>query len=187
MQQGEWEQTTGFLAGSLSWGQAGFLYGVRIQCAQGVFEGWHRCFPTPLVLRAEGMHNILLLLLIPCFSSRLFTSGSMVFLKSLSIFFKKIFIYLFVYLAPLDLSCIMQDLLYVMPDISQQRSDSLAVVHGFNCSMTHGILVPQPGIEFSAPALQGVFSRAGPPGKSPDLFISCCPWFAPTLHAHSYF
>ena len=81
----------------------------------------------------------------------------------------------------------MQDLLYVMPDISLQRLNSLAVVHGFNCSMTHGILVPQLGVEFSAPALQGVFLRAGPPGKSPDLFVSCCPWFAPTLHAHSYF
>ena len=75
----------------------GWGYNVSKGCPRGGLG----VFPTPLVLlSAEGMHSILLLLLIPCFSSRLFTSGSMVFLKSLSIFLKKLFIYLFGSLGP---------------------------------------------------------------------------------------
>ena len=36
----------------------------------------------------------------------------------------------------------------------------------FSCSVACGILVPQPGIEPTSPALQGIFLTTGPPGKS---------------------
>ena len=36
---------------------------------------------------------------------------------------------------------------------------------GLSCSMACGILVPQPGIEPSFPALEGKFLTTGPPGK----------------------
>ena len=149
--------------------------------------GWHRCFPHPfggVECRGHAQY--------PAFApdTLFFPPGSSEVavwsFLNLFLFFKKIFIYLFIYLSSLNISWIMQDLLYFMADVSLQCSDSLAVVHGLNCSVTHGILVPQLGIEFSAPALQGVFLRAGPPGKSPDLFVSCCPWFAPTLPAQFF-
>ena len=34
-------------------------------------------------------------------------------------------------------------------------------------SITHGILVPQPGIEPTSPALEGGFLTTGPPEKFP--------------------
>ena len=40
------------------------------------------------------------------------------------------------------------------------------VVHGLSCSLTHGILVPWPGIEPTSPALQGWILTIRPPGKS---------------------
>lgn len=68
--------------------------------SKGYSKGGVGVFPTPLVVfRAEGMHSTQLLLLIPYFSSRFFRRGSMVFLKSLSIFLKKyLFTYLFIWL-----------------------------------------------------------------------------------------
>ena len=68
--------------------------------SKGYPRGGVGVFPNPLVvLSAEGMHSTQLLLLIPYFSSRFFRRGSMVFLKSLSIFFKKyLFNYLFIWL-----------------------------------------------------------------------------------------
>ena len=50
--------------------------------------------------------------------------------------------------------------------------------HGLSCCMACGILVPQPGIRLSYPALEGGFLTAGPPGKSPvHIFkgpTGCC-------------
>ena len=43
---------------------------------------------------------------------------------------------------------------------------SVAVAHGLSCYAACGILVPQPGIEHVAPALEGRFLTTGPPGKS---------------------
>ena len=43
---------------------------------------------------------------------------------------------------------------------------SFAVPHGLSCSSACGILVPQPGIEFTCSALDGKFLTTGPPGKS---------------------
>ena len=39
------------------------------------------------------------------------------------------------------------------------------VTHGLHCPSVHGILVPQPGLEPTSPALQGRFLTTGPPGK----------------------
>ena len=41
-------------------------------------------------------------------------------------------------------------------------------MHGFNYSVTCGILVLPPGIELSLPALEGRFLTTGPPAKSQD-------------------
>ena len=48
---------------------------------------------------------------------------------------------------------------------------SLLVVRGFSCSMAYGILVPQPGIEPTSPALQSEFLTTRPPGKSLFIFL----------------
>ena len=58
---------------------------------------------------------------------------------------------------------------------------SLVVVHRFSCSMVCGIVVPQPGIKPTSPALQGGFLTTGPQRKSQQsnvlrkkyLFIIC--------------
>ena len=47
---------------------------------------------------------------------------------------------------------------------------SVIVVHGFSCSVAHGMLVPQPGIEPVSPALKGGFPTTGLPKKSPRNF-----------------
>ena len=101
-------------------------------------------------------------------------------------FLKDLFIYF--YLATSDLSCGMWDL-------SLQHTDSLVgvyrlqsswtlvvVMHGLSCSVACGILVPQPEIKPSSPALKGKFLTPGPPRKSLNqLLISpgllqCLPW-----------
>ena len=43
---------------------------------------------------------------------------------------------------------------------------SLVVAHGLSCPVACGILVPQPGIDPTSPALEGGFLTTGPPGKS---------------------
>ena len=40
-------------------------------------------------------------------------------------------------------------------------------MHGLNCLIACGILVPRQGIELASPALQGRFLTTGPPGKFP--------------------
>ena len=47
-------------------------------------------------------------------------------------------------------------------------TDSLAVAYGLICSESGGVLVPQPGIQVTFPALQGGYFTTGPPGKSPS-------------------
>ena len=42
-------------------------------------------------------------------------------------------------------------------------------VCGLSCPTTCGILVPHPGIEPMAPALEGGFLTTGPSGKSPGI------------------
>ena len=53
-----------------------------------------------------------------------------------------LFLYLFIYLAAMGLSCVLQDLLLRC---------------GYSCSTACGILVPWPGMEPASPALQGGF------------------------------
>ena len=49
---------------------------------------------------------------------------------------------------------------------TESSTDSLAVSHELSCSLTSGILVPQPGIELASSVLQGKFLTTGPPRKS---------------------
>ena len=78
------------LAGSLRWGRAGSLDGLRVGADPGVGpEGWPRWSALPSGgVCAGGMRSALLLLPTPCFCSRLFRSGSWAFL---------VFLYLFVH------------------------------------------------------------------------------------------
>ena len=55
-------------------------------------------------------------------------------------------------------SCGMQVLL--------RRTSSLVAAHWLSCPVAFGILVPQPGIEPTSPALEGRFFTTGSPGKS---------------------
>ena len=48
---------------------------------------------------------------------------------------------------------------------------SVVVAHGLSCATGCGILVPQPGIEPTSPALAGGFLTTGPPGKSQDFYF----------------
>ena len=53
---------------------------------------------------------------------------------------------------------------------------SIVVAHELNCSVVHGILVPQPGMKPTAPASQRRFLTTGPPGKPPtNLFHTSLP------------
>ena len=62
-----------------------------------------------------------------------------------------------IYLAVLDLSCVMWDL-------SLRRVGSVVEVCGFSCPAVYRILVLRPGIKPMSPALQGRFLTTGPPG-----------------------
>ena len=57
-----------------------------------------------------------------------------------------------------------------------ERAGSVVVVHGLSCPAACGILVPQPGIEPTSPALEDGFLTTGPPGRSHVwiLFSSLC-------------
>ena len=50
--------------------------------------------------------------------------------------------------------------------LSLRRVSSVVVAHGLSCPSPCGILVPQPGIKPTSPALEGWFYTTGPPGKS---------------------
>ena len=70
------------------------------------------------------------------------------------------FIYFYLFLTALGVSCSTQDL-------SLRRTGfSLFVVRGLSCPMECGILVPQSGIEPTSLALEGRFLTTGPRGKS---------------------
>ena len=59
---------------------------------------------------------------------------------------------------------------------------SVVVACMLSCSMAHGALVPQPGIELTSLALQGVFLTAGPPENSPLVqFLSVQHWYLPVM------
>ena len=70
-------------------------------------------------------------------------------------------------------SCSMQDLLFQLEDSLVMAHGlrgswaSVVVAHRFSCSLVHGILFPQPGIEPSSPALSGRFLTTGPLWGSP--------------------
>ena len=49
-----------------------------------------------------------------------------------------------------------------------ERVGSIVVVPGLSYLAACGILVPQPGIEPTSPALEGGFLTTGPPAKSPE-------------------
>ena len=77
-------------------------------------------------------------------------------------------------LAASGLSCSIWELHCIMQDLSLWYMGSLVLVHGLSCPMICGILVPQPGLKPTCPALQGGFLTSGPPGKSPHyLHYSC--------------
>ena len=69
------------------------------------------------------------------------------------LFLKKEIIY--IYLAPLGLNCGTRDLRSVMQDLSRRCTDSVVVTCGISCPTACEILVPQPGIKPTSPALQG--------------------------------
>ena len=48
----------------------------------------------------------------------------------------------------------------------------LAFSYCSTCPMACGILVPRPGIEATAPTLEGEVLTTGPPGKSQDFIYS---------------
>ena len=57
---------------------------------------------------------------------------------------------------------------------------SVVVAHGLSFSVACGILVPQPEVEITSPALQGRFLITGPSGKAPvelsgmiEIFYTC--------------
>ena len=50
--------------------------------------------------------------------------------------------------------------------------DAAVVAQRLRCSQACGILVPQPGVEPTSPALEGRFLTTGPPGKSPGACLS---------------
>ena len=70
------------------------------------------------------------------------------------------FKYLFIYFAALGLSCGTQDLSLLCAGFS------LVAARGLSCPAACGILVPQPGMEPTSPALEGGFLTTGPPEKS---------------------
>ena len=86
-------------------------------------------------------------------------------------FISFLFYILFIYLAPLGLSCSMQDLhcslwdSLVLACRLQSLWASVSVAQRISCPGAHGILVPQPGVEPGPPALQGRFFTR-PPRKS---------------------
>ena len=50
--------------------------------------------------------------------------------------------------------------------LSLRRVSSVVVARGLSCPVACGILVPQPGIKPTSPALEGGFFTTGSPGKS---------------------
>ena len=67
----------------------------------------------------------------------------------------------------------------VSREVSLCGAESL-VVHMLSCSDTCGVLVPQPGIEPTSPALQGGLLATGPPGESPEIIFLMHPIPSPT-------
>ena len=65
----------------------------------------------------------------------------------------------------------MPGLRFRMQDLSLWCAGSVVVMHGLSCSMSYGILVPQPWMEPKSPSLQGGFLTTGAPGKSQGLFF----------------
>ena len=98
------------------------------------------------------------------------------------IFFKNVS-----FLAALSLACGLWRLHCCRWDLSLWRVDSshgtefsgcgmwalCSVACGLSYYMPCCILVPQPGIELMAPALQGRFLTIGPPGKSRVMYFKC--------------
>ena len=62
--------------------------------------------------------------------------------------------------------------------LSRWGAGSVSVARGLTCPATGGIslIVSQPGIEPSSPALEGGFLTTGPPGKSLWMFIEQLPY-----------
>ena len=77
-----------------------------------------------------------------------------------------------IYLAASGLSYGTWNFHCIMQDLSLQTVGSLVTVHGLNCSVACGNLVPRPGIEPESSALQGGSLTTGRPGKSCNLYFS---------------
>ena len=56
---------------------------------------------------------------------------------------------------------------------------------GFSCSLTHGILISQPGIEPTSPTLEGRFLTTGPPGSVPLQSLLVIKWFSSVINVQS--
>ena len=97
---------------------------------------------------------------------------------------------LFVYLATLSLSCGMWDVHCVMRDLlmwcvdsgcgtqAPEHVGSVAAMLELSCSKACGILVPQPGMKPTSPALQGEFLALDHQGIPMDfLKVSFCFFF----------
>ena len=54
----------------------------------------------------------------------------------------------------------------ITTDLLLRHAGSVVVVSGLNCFVACGILVTQPGVKPTYPALQGGFLTPEPPGKS---------------------
>ena len=69
-------------------------------------------------------------------------------------------------MAVLGLGCCRQDL--SLQHTGSKREASIVGMHGLSCPAARGLLVPQPGVEPMAPALEGKLPTTGPPEKSLD-------------------
>ena len=77
-----------------------------------------------------------------------------------------------IYLATSGLSCSTWDLLL-------RHAGSVVMLYGLSCPVACEILVPQPGVELTFPALQGRFLTTGPREKSRTHFFKS-KWFSTT-------
>lgn len=80
---------------------------------------------------------------------------------------------IFVYLAASRLGCstfVVGPLLQASL-VAELRLLSLVGVHRLSCPKVYGIVILQPGMEPTSPALETGFSTTGPPGKSQSIFL----------------
>ena len=82
------------------------------------------------------------------------------------LFLKKYFLFIYFWLCWVLVTACNSELQCMVFFSSWGTQDSVVVAHGLSCPTACGILVSQPGIEPTFPALAGGFLTPGPPGKS---------------------